>query len=157
MRGFSLLVVKLSEALFRPMFIQLLDWATQTSAPRERLITFYHLADKYVGQWDPAINRASLNSHSFIFVCPMYYIHLQCSSINASLLWLLCVVLYSIAGKLKNLFLLFAGHIIKNITTLLTALHDDREGERTCLVHVAKEYLVYGSCSSIYNLKSVNS
>ena len=54
-RGFSLLVVKLSEALFRPMFIQLLDWATQTSAPRERLITFYHLADKYVGQWDPAL------------------------------------------------------------------------------------------------------
>ena len=45
MHAFTVLVVKLSEALFRPMFIQLLDWATQTSAPRERLITFYHLAD----------------------------------------------------------------------------------------------------------------
>ena len=69
----------------------------------------------------------------------------------------MCCPIYSIAGKLKNLFLLFAGHIIKNITTLLTALHDDREGERTCLVHVAKEYLVYRSCSSMNNLKSVNS
>lgn len=48
LKAFSTLVVKLSETLFRPMFIKLLDWATQSSAPRDRLITFYHVADWWV-------------------------------------------------------------------------------------------------------------
>ncbi len=50
----------------------------------------------------------------------------------------------SIAGKLKNLFLLFAGHIVKNITTLLTALHDDREGKGTSIQYIthSQEYII---------------
>ena len=46
--AFTTLVMKLSEARFGPMFLKLLDWASHPSAPRERLITFYHLADWYV-------------------------------------------------------------------------------------------------------------
>eukprot|EP00731_Ephydatia_muelleri_P018756 Em0011g796a len=70
LEGFTELMVKLSEASFRPLFHKLLDWATSPSAPRDRIITFYHLAD-------------------------------------------------TVAGKLKSLFLLFAGHILKNATFVL--------------------------------------
>lgn len=37
--------------------------------------------------------------------------------------------LSSVAGKLKNLFLLFAGHIVKNVSSLLKAIHEEKQGE----------------------------
>ena len=40
----------------------------------------------------------------------------------------LVLLFSSVAGKLKNLFLLFAGHFVKNVTTLLTAIHEDNDG-----------------------------
>lgn len=44
--AFTSLVVKFSESQFRPAFLKLLDWATNHTSPRARLITFYHLADR---------------------------------------------------------------------------------------------------------------
>ena len=47
------LVLKLSEASFRPLFFQLYDWATRSDACKERLVTFYNvtmqIADKLKG------------------------------------------------------------------------------------------------------------
>ena len=43
------LVVNLSEAQFRQMFLKMFDWAAAPSAPKLRLITFYHMADRYGG------------------------------------------------------------------------------------------------------------
>jgi len=37
------LVLKLSEASFRPLFFNLYDWATQSGARKERLVTFYNV------------------------------------------------------------------------------------------------------------------
>ena len=37
----------------------------------------------------------------------------------------------SITDKLKNLFLLFAGHIVKSVATLLNSNHIDKEGMTT--------------------------
>nr|XP_002737451.2 PREDICTED: LOW QUALITY PROTEIN: HEAT repeat-containing protein 1 [Saccoglossus kowalevskii] len=68
--AFLSLVMKSSEATFKPIFFKLYDWATQTGAHKERLLTFYRLSD-------------------------------------------------NIAEKLKGLFTLFAGHIVKNCATLL--------------------------------------
>ncbi len=45
---FTDLSVKLSEPQFRQFFLKLLDWATNSSAPKLRLISFYHLATKWV-------------------------------------------------------------------------------------------------------------
>ncbi len=45
--AFVVFVVKLSEIQFRPIFLRLLDWAVNPNSPKERLITFYHLADRY--------------------------------------------------------------------------------------------------------------
>lgn len=44
--AFTILVVKLSEIQFRPLFLKLLDWASNPNSPRARTITFYHLADR---------------------------------------------------------------------------------------------------------------
>ncbi|CAH1776175.1 unnamed protein product [Owenia fusiformis] len=41
------LVMKLSEASFRPMFFKLYDWATRNDASTERLLTFYRLVDRF--------------------------------------------------------------------------------------------------------------
>ena len=43
---FTALAVKLSEAQFRVVFLKLLDWASGPSSPRQRLVTFYDLADR---------------------------------------------------------------------------------------------------------------
>ncbi|KAH9488295.1 HEAT repeat-containing protein 1 [Bulinus truncatus] len=68
--AFSCLVFKLSEAQFKPMLLQIYNWATEEDVSSERLIVFYRLCD-------------------------------------------------SLAGKLKNLFTLFAGHIIKHSAEML--------------------------------------
>ena len=46
LEAFTALVVKFSEMQFRPVFLKLLDWATNPSSPPTRLITFYNMADK---------------------------------------------------------------------------------------------------------------
>ncbi|XP_035698603.1 HEAT repeat-containing protein 1-like [Branchiostoma floridae] len=64
------LVMKLSEVTFRPMFFKLYDWASRPDSSRERLLTFYRLAE-------------------------------------------------AMADRLKSLFVLFAGHIVKNAAATL--------------------------------------
>ncbi|XP_069035979.1 HEAT repeat-containing protein 1 isoform X1 [Lepisosteus oculatus] len=64
------MVMKLSEVTFRPLFFKLFDWSKTEGAPKERLLTFYRLSD-------------------------------------------------SIAGRLKGLFILFAGHLVKPLSDLL--------------------------------------
>ena len=68
--AFISLIMRLSESLFRPMFLKLVDWATRSSAPKPRQLIFYHMADR-------------------------------------------------MAEKLKGLFVLFAGYLIKNTATIL--------------------------------------
>ncbi|XP_019632440.1 PREDICTED: HEAT repeat-containing protein 1-like [Branchiostoma belcheri] len=64
------LVMKLSEVTFRPMFFKLYDWASRPDSSRQRLLTFYRLAE-------------------------------------------------AMADRLKSLFVLFAGHIVKNAASTL--------------------------------------
>ncbi|KAI8486292.1 HEAT repeat-containing protein 1 [Branchiostoma belcheri] len=64
------LVMKLSEVTFRPMFFKLYDWASRPDSSRQRLLTFYRLAE-------------------------------------------------AMADRLKSLFVLFAGHIVKNAAATL--------------------------------------
>ncbi|XP_077981207.1 HEAT repeat-containing protein 1-like [Glandiceps talaboti] len=68
--AFLSLVMKSSEASFKPVFFKLYDWATRSDAPKDRLVTFYRLSN-------------------------------------------------CIADKLKGLFTLFAGHLVKNSASLL--------------------------------------
>lgn len=95
--AFLYLVIKLSEASFRPMFLRLIDWAT-ASSHKERLLVFYHLCDSF-------------------------------------------------AEKLKGLFVLFAGYIVKNCASLLDTSNiakteesifpdtpEDRGIHQTCLL-----------------------
>ncbi|XP_037024057.2 HEAT repeat-containing protein 1 [Artibeus jamaicensis] len=89
------MVVKLSEVTFRPLFFKLFDWAKTEDAPKDRLLTFYNLAD--------------------------------------------CV-----AGKLKGLFTLFAGHLVKpfadtlnqvNVSKTDEAFFDsEKDPEKCCLL-----------------------
>ncbi|XP_073912916.1 HEAT repeat-containing protein 1 isoform X2 [Castor canadensis] len=89
------MVVKLSEATFRPLFFKLFDWAKTEDAPKDRLLTFYNLAD-------------------------------------------------CIAEKLKGLFTLFAGHLVKpfadtlnqvNVTKTDEAFFDSEyDPEKCCLL-----------------------
>nr|XP_035929994.1 HEAT repeat-containing protein 1 isoform X3 [Halichoerus grypus] len=89
------MVVKLSEVTFRPLFFKLFDWAKTEDAPKDRLLTFYNLADR-------------------------------------------------IAEKLKGLFTLFAGHLVKpfadtlnqvNISKTDEAFFDsDKDPEKCCLL-----------------------
>uniref|UniRef100_A0A9J7XVY5 HEAT repeat-containing protein 1 n=1 Tax=Cyprinus carpio carpio TaxID=630221 RepID=A0A9J7XVY5_CYPCA len=77
------MVMKLSEVTFRPLFFKLFDWSKMDGASKNRLLTFYRLAD-------------------------------------------------SIANKLKGLFVLFAGQLVKPISELLRQLnisHTDDEDE----------------------------
>ncbi|XP_029184672.2 HEAT repeat-containing protein 1-like isoform X2 [Acropora millepora] len=78
--AFMCLVIKLSEASFRPMFFRLIDWATRPVSPKARLLVFYRLCD-------------------------------------------------SVAEKLKSLFVLFAGYILKNCATVLDATNFSKTGE----------------------------
>ncbi|KAG7492749.1 hypothetical protein MATL_G00017170 [Megalops atlanticus] len=89
------MVMKLSEVTFRPLFFKLFDWCKTEGAPKDRLLTFYRLSD-------------------------------------------------CIADKLKGLFVLFAGHLVKpfadllsqtNVTKTDEAFFDsDDNMEKTCLL-----------------------
>ncbi|XP_026078718.1 HEAT repeat-containing protein 1 [Carassius auratus] len=68
------MIMKLSEVTFRPLFFKLFDWSKMDGASRNRLLTFYRLAD-------------------------------------------------NIANKLKGLFVLFAGQLVKPISELLRQLN----------------------------------
>ncbi|XP_030629489.1 HEAT repeat-containing protein 1 [Chanos chanos] len=68
------MVMKLSEVTFRPLFFKLFDWSKTDGAPRDRLLTFYRLSD-------------------------------------------------CIADKLKGLFVLFAGQLVKPFSDLLRQLN----------------------------------
>uniref|UniRef100_A0A2K6FIH7 HEAT repeat-containing protein 1 n=1 Tax=Propithecus coquereli TaxID=379532 RepID=A0A2K6FIH7_PROCO len=74
------MVVKLSEVTFRPLFFKLFDWAKTEDAPKDRLLTFYNLADR-------------------------------------------------IAEKLKGLFTLFAGHLVKPFADTLNQLNISKTDE----------------------------
>ncbi|XP_069340669.1 HEAT repeat-containing protein 1 [Eulemur rufifrons] len=74
------MVVKLSEVTFRPLFFKLFDWAKTEDAPKDRLLTFYNLAD-------------------------------------------------CIAEKLKGLFTLFAGHLVKPFADTLNQLNISKTDE----------------------------
>uniref|UniRef100_A0A671PYZ6 HEAT repeat-containing protein 1 n=1 Tax=Sinocyclocheilus anshuiensis TaxID=1608454 RepID=A0A671PYZ6_9TELE len=77
------MVMKLSEVTFRPLFFKLFDWSKMDGASKNRLLTYYRLAD-------------------------------------------------SIANKLKGLFVLFAGQLVKPISELLHQLnisHTDDDDE----------------------------
>ncbi|XP_037366275.1 HEAT repeat-containing protein 1 isoform X2 [Talpa occidentalis] len=74
------MVVKLSEVTFRPLFFKLFDWAKTEDAPKDRLLTFYNLAD-------------------------------------------------CIAEKLKGLFSLFAGHLVKPFADTLNQVNISKTDE----------------------------
>uniref|UniRef100_A0A2I3MP63 HEAT repeat-containing protein 1 n=1 Tax=Papio anubis TaxID=9555 RepID=A0A2I3MP63_PAPAN len=74
------MVVKLSEVTFRPLFFKLFDWAKTEDAPKDRLLTFYNLAD-------------------------------------------------CIAEKLKGLFTLFAGHLVKPFADALNQVNISKTDE----------------------------
>ncbi|XP_009073918.1 PREDICTED: HEAT repeat-containing protein 1 [Acanthisitta chloris] len=89
------MVMKLSEASFRPLFFKLFDWSKTESTLKDRLLTFHRIADR-------------------------------------------------IADKLKGLFTLFAGHLVKpfaetlnqaNISKTDEAFFDsDNNIEKSCLL-----------------------
>ncbi|XP_010210246.1 PREDICTED: HEAT repeat-containing protein 1 [Tinamus guttatus] len=89
------MVIKLSEASFRPLFFKLFDWSKTECTLKDRLLTFHRLAD-------------------------------------------------CIADKLKSLFTLFAGHLVKpfaetlnqvNISKTDEAFFDSENGtEKSCLL-----------------------
>uniref|UniRef100_A0A8C5LBN1 HEAT repeat-containing protein 1 n=2 Tax=Jaculus jaculus TaxID=51337 RepID=A0A8C5LBN1_JACJA len=74
------MVVKLSEVTFRPLFFKLFDWAKTEDAPKDRLLTFYNLANH-------------------------------------------------IAEKLKGLFTLFAGHLVKPFADTLNQVNISKTDE----------------------------
>ncbi|XP_053460282.1 HEAT repeat-containing protein 1 isoform X2 [Nycticebus coucang] len=74
------MVIKLSEVTFRPLFFKLFDWAKTEDAPKDRLLTFYNLAD-------------------------------------------------CIAEKLKGLFTLFAGHLVKPFADTLNQVNISKTDE----------------------------
>ena len=140
LQAFTNLVVKLSEASFRPMFLkvgrhrfshddclsienlnifphQLFNWATHQSSPKERVITFYHLADRL--EFNLCFSFSTLTQVNLVLRTEYMY---SCS----------------VAVKLKNLFLLFAGHIVKNAAFLLKTISDEAEGWclDACVVHL---------------------
>ncbi|KAJ7330602.1 HEAT repeat-containing protein 1 [Desmophyllum pertusum] len=95
--AFLCLVVKLSEASFRPMFLRLIDWATRASSSKERLLVFYRLCD-------------------------------------------------SVAVKLKGLFVLFAGYLVKNCASLLDAINISKTDENIFLDE-SKDRGIHKTCS----------
>uniref|UniRef100_A0A8B9I897 HEAT repeat-containing protein 1 n=1 Tax=Anser brachyrhynchus TaxID=132585 RepID=A0A8B9I897_9AVES len=74
------MVMKLSEASFRPLFFKLFDWSKTESTLKDRLLTFHRLAD-------------------------------------------------CIADKLKGLFTLFAGHLVKPFAETLNQLNVSKTDE----------------------------
>nr|XP_033791447.1 HEAT repeat-containing protein 1 [Geotrypetes seraphini] len=88
------MIMKLSEVTFRPLFFRLFDWCKTEETSKDRLLTFYRLADQ-------------------------------------------------IADKLKGLFTLFAGHLVKpfaehlnQLNTMKTdkAFYESRNTEKSCLL-----------------------
>ncbi|XP_054136072.1 HEAT repeat-containing protein 1 [Melozone crissalis] len=89
------MVMKLSEASFRPLFFKLFDWSKTEAALRDRLLTFHRIAD-------------------------------------------------CIADKLKGLFTLFAGHLVKPFAEILNQVNisktdeaffdSDNNTEKSCLL-----------------------
>ncbi|NXD21175.1 HEAT1 protein, partial [Spelaeornis formosus] len=89
------MVMKLSEASFRPLFFKLFDWSKTEATLRDRLLTFHRIAD-------------------------------------------------SIADKLKGLFTLFAGHLVKPFAETLNQVnisktdeaffYSDNNTEKSCLL-----------------------
>ncbi|KAM9316162.1 HEAT repeat-containing protein 1 [Gastrophryne carolinensis] len=90
-----IMVMKLSEATFRPLFFKLFDWSKTEGGSKDRLLTFCRLAD-------------------------------------------------SIADKLKGLFTLFAGHLVKPFAEILNQTNtmktdkayfeSDENNEKSCLL-----------------------
>ncbi|XP_035755575.1 HEAT repeat-containing protein 1 [Egretta garzetta] len=74
------MVMKLSEASFRPLFFKLFDWSKTESTLKDRLLTFHRIAD-------------------------------------------------CIAGKLKGLFTLFAGHLVKSFAETLNQVNSSKTDE----------------------------
>ncbi|NXU49691.1 HEAT1 protein, partial [Turnix velox] len=74
------MVMKLSEASFRPLFFKLFDWSKTESILKDRLLTFHRIAD-------------------------------------------------CIAGKLKGLFTLFAGHLVKPFADTLNQVNISKTDE----------------------------
>ncbi|XP_009462141.1 PREDICTED: HEAT repeat-containing protein 1 [Nipponia nippon] len=74
------MVMKLSEASFRPLFFKLFDWSKTESTLKDRLLTFYRIAD-------------------------------------------------CIADKLKGLFTLFAGHLVKSFAETLNQVNISKTDE----------------------------
>uniref|UniRef100_A0A8C6Z126 HEAT repeat-containing protein 1 n=2 Tax=Nothoprocta perdicaria TaxID=30464 RepID=A0A8C6Z126_NOTPE len=74
------MVMKLSEASFRPLFFKLFDWSKTERARKDRLLTFHRLAD-------------------------------------------------CIADRLKSLFTLFAGHLVKPFAETLNQLNSSKTDE----------------------------
>ncbi|NWV24353.1 HEAT1 protein, partial [Origma solitaria] len=89
------MVMKLSEASFRPLFFKLFDWSKTESTLKDRLLTFHRIAD-------------------------------------------------CIADKLKGLFTLFAGHLVKTFAETLNQVNisktdeaffdSDNNTEKSCLL-----------------------
>uniref|UniRef100_UPI00398EA4BE HEAT repeat-containing protein 1 isoform X2 n=1 Tax=Pristiophorus japonicus TaxID=55135 RepID=UPI00398EA4BE len=89
------MVIKLSEVTFRPLFFKLFDWCKSEGFPKDRMITFYRLAD-------------------------------------------------CIADKLKGLFTLFAGQLVKPFADVLNQTNtvktdeaffdSDKNTEKSCLL-----------------------
>ncbi|XP_051470250.1 HEAT repeat-containing protein 1 isoform X2 [Apus apus] len=73
------MVMKLSEASFRPLFFKLFDWSKTESTLKDRLLTFHRIADR-------------------------------------------------IADKLKGLFTLFAGHLVKPFAETLNQVNISKTG-----------------------------
>ena len=87
-----------------------MDWAVNPSSPKDRVVTFYHLCDWWV---EPLLAL----HHSFHTV-----------SIGSFIDDIVNFVTFSVAGKLKSLFLLFADHILKNMAEVLDCTHQDKQG-----------------------------
>ncbi|CAK6982589.1 HEAT repeat-containing protein 1 [Scomber scombrus] len=89
------MVMKLSEVTFRPLFFKLFDWTKSETGSEDRLLTFYRLSDR-------------------------------------------------IAERLKGLFVLFAGNLVKGFCELLTQTNasktdgslfeGERSAEKSCLL-----------------------
>ncbi|XP_071996832.1 HEAT repeat-containing protein 1 isoform X2 [Engystomops pustulosus] len=92
---FIIMVMKLSEESFRPLFFKLFDWSKTDGSSKDRLLTFCRLAD-------------------------------------------------CIADKLKGLFTLFAGHLVKPFSEILNQTNlmktdevffeNDENSEKSCLL-----------------------
>ena len=110
-------VICLKYAFLLPLhfLLQLLDWATHRGADEDRLITFYHLADGLA---------------LFSFSPPLSYLPHYIS-----------VCLYSVAGKLKGLFLLFAGYIVKSAASHLERTNCEDHTEADTSQGILKHFI----------------